>query len=140
MDILESNSKYNQTTFYLIKSKDENINDCYIGHTTNLYMRQANHKSSCKKKKNTKLYNFINENGGWNNWEMLIIEKDVIFNSQLKAVEREQYYLNHYNSNLNEYQPLKDYKKRTYRQKWYEKHRYEQLERVKRNNTKKISL
>ena len=65
--------------YYKIVSKDENIKDCYVGKTTNFKKRVRNHKSDCNNEKkrsyNIKLYQYIRENGGINNFNFIEIEK-----------------------------------------------------------------
>jgi predicted GIY-YIG superfamily endonuclease len=70
---------YSKNIIYVIKCKDDNITEEYIGSTTNFRHRKFQHKSSCNNKKSIEYnqikYNFIRENGGWDNWIMLEIEK-----------------------------------------------------------------
>ena len=69
---------YSKTHFYKIVCNDLNIKDCYVGHTTNFVKRRCHHKSDCNlphaKNYNYSVYKFIRENGGWDNWEMVLIE------------------------------------------------------------------
>ena len=71
--------QYNLSTIYKLCCKDANIREIYIGSTTNFRHRKNEHKSSCNnendKKHNTKVYKFIRENGGFENWDMVEIEK-----------------------------------------------------------------
>ena len=64
---------YSNTIIYKIFCRDTNIKEVYIGHTTNFVNRKSAHKSSCKNS-DSKLYTFIRENGGWENWKILIID------------------------------------------------------------------
>ena len=71
--------------FYKISCKDVNIQDCYVGQTTNFKSRCNDHKSCCNNEKskqyNRKVYQFIRDNGGWVNWtitEFLCIVKEWI--------------------------------------------------------------
>jgi hypothetical protein len=68
-------------TFYKISCLDKNITDSYIGLTSNFTRRKREHKRACyddiKLANNTKLYQFIRENGGWKNWEMVSIDKQI---------------------------------------------------------------
>jgi len=70
---------YSKTIIYVIKCKDDNITEEYIGSTTDFIKRKCAHKSSCNNEKNKhynfKIYKFIRENGGWINWIMLEVEK-----------------------------------------------------------------
>ena len=66
---------YAKTIIYKIVCKDINITKSYGGHTTHIIKRRQHHKCDCNninsKKYNIYLYQFIRENGGWDNWEML---------------------------------------------------------------------
>jgi hypothetical protein len=68
-------------TFYKISCLDKNITDFYIGLTRNFTRRKGEHKRACyndiKLGNDTKLYRFIIENGGWKNWEMVPIDKQI---------------------------------------------------------------
>lgn len=70
---------YQNTLIYIIKCKDDNITEEYIGSTTDFTKRKSRHKYSCNnekdKKYNFKLYKIIRDNGGWDNWIMLEVEK-----------------------------------------------------------------
>jgi len=43
----EEQNKYKNTVIYKIYCKDANINDFYIGHTTNSTKRKHQHKGHC---------------------------------------------------------------------------------------------
>jgi len=51
----------------------------YVGSTANFYARRHTHKSSCNnpnnEKHNHKKYVAIRENGGWDNWNMVIVDE-----------------------------------------------------------------
>ena len=86
--------------FYKIVCKDENINDCYVGKTKDLKRRWYSHKSRYyKEKNNLKLYQFIRENGGWNNFNMIEIEKNE-YDDKDSAI-REKYWVKELNATLN---------------------------------------
>lgn len=57
----------------------DNIDYVYIGSTTNFTNRKSQHKSRCNnengKHNNFKLYKTIRDNGGWQNWRMVIIDE-----------------------------------------------------------------
>ena len=63
---------YVKTIIYKICCNDETIKECYVGHTTNFKQRKIEHKFACcnenSKSYNCKVYSFIRDNGGFNNW------------------------------------------------------------------------
>jgi hypothetical protein len=71
--------QYNKSTIYKLCCKDANITEIYIGSTTNFRLRKSQHKVSCNnergKKCDYKVYKCIRENGGFDNWNMIEIEK-----------------------------------------------------------------
>ena len=70
------NIDYSKTIIYKIVCKDINIKDCYVGSTTDFVRRRYKHKSASEIiTHQTYVYDFIRQNGGWNNWEMIEIEK-----------------------------------------------------------------
>ena len=82
---------------YCIVSKDTDVQEVYIGSCVDLKKRIDVHKSNCNnknsKKYNYKVYQFIRENGGFDNWKFIWLEMfktdDTIFLRQL-----EQNYIN----------------------------------------------
>jgi hypothetical protein len=94
---------YENCCVYKIISKDINIPEVYVGHTTNFNERELHHLMNCRnpsKKCQTKLYNFIRANGGWDNFEMIKIE-DFPCSSKREAEAREQFWITELKSNLN---------------------------------------
>jgi len=86
---------------YSIQCLDENIKEFYIGSTDNLKKRINSHK--CLYLKNTdhrKLYTFIRENGGWDNWEINYIQKFKFLTDE-ELREYEQWYIDTYKPELN---------------------------------------
>ena len=60
---------------YVISCKDSRVKERYLGYTTNWekcveYRSEAYDNGSNAK---SKLYTFVREHGGWNNWDMTII-------------------------------------------------------------------
>jgi hypothetical protein len=111
---------YSKTIIYKIVCNDLNITDVYVGHTTNFINRKAKHKSNCNningKEYNFKIYNTIRDNGNWNNWSMIEIEKYPC-NDINEATARERYYYELLNAKLNTNCPGrndKEYKKEYY--------------------------
>ena len=98
--------KYSSTIMYKICSKDLNIKDIYVGHTTNFIKRKYNHKERYNKNETFKVYNFIRDNGGWENWEFIEIEK-YSCQDENEAKARERYWIEKLNCSLNSYIPLR---------------------------------
>ena len=71
---------YSKTIIYKIEHI-ENDYLVYVGHTTNWDKRKCKHKYNCYAEKNghynLKLYKMIRENGGWENFKMIEIEKNI---------------------------------------------------------------
>ena len=95
---------YSNCIFYKIVSKDVSITDLYVGHTTSFTTRKSSHKFHCNnendKAHNFRVYQFIRTNGGWNNWDMVMIQKEN-YNSSLEAHTKERYYVESLNATLN---------------------------------------
>ena len=71
---------YSKTLIYkLVKNDDYDNANVYVGSTTDFTRRKSEHKTSCNNEKhkeyNDKKYQYIRENGGWNEWLMIEIEK-----------------------------------------------------------------
>ena len=99
---------YSKTHFYKIVSKDLNIQDCYVGHTTSFNKRKGHHKHICYNSSNRchniYLYQFIRENGGWDNFQMILIKTENCLN-KLEAENRERYYIETLKATLNKSRP-----------------------------------
>ncbi len=136
---------------YVIKCKDENITDCYVGSTINICSRKKQHKSDCNnqntKAYNYKVYEFIRKNGGFDNFTVEIIKEIEVENKkELKHHEAEQYTILKPSLNCNN--PLieidmKDYQKEYYKTKYqaYHKKRYtEKKDEYKKRNDNRYKL
>ena len=71
---------YAKTIIYKLVHKDDLYDEnIYTGHTTHMRHRKNLHKSDCtnpnSKSYNQKNYKYIRENGGWDEWLMIEIEK-----------------------------------------------------------------
>lgn len=91
---------YQNNVIYKIVCKDDNIKDIYIGSTTNIGNRRREHKSRCQKGYEFKLYEFIRNNGGWDNWELIELEKFPC-ETKTEAFARENELYTQYNATLN---------------------------------------
>lgn len=81
---------------YKICCKDKTITDCYVGRTSNFEQRKERHKSNCNSnnrnhyKYNYKVYQFIREHNGFENWNFEVLETcDELTKS--KELERKWY-------------------------------------------------
>jgi len=70
---------YNRGKIYKLCCKDANITDIYVGSTLNHYRRKSQHKSACNNPTNKDysypLYQYIRANGGFDNWDLIILEE-----------------------------------------------------------------
>tara|TARA_R110002012_G_scaffold214831_1_gene385933 strand:- start:373 stop:912 length:540 start_codon:yes stop_codon:yes gene_type:complete len=78
---------------YKLACKDTNITDIYIGSTTNFYRRKSQHKNNCNninsKSYNHYKYQFIRNNGDFENWDMVLVENISCENKrELEKIER----------------------------------------------------
>ena len=99
---------YSKTIIYKLVCNDLNTTDVYVGHTTNYVKRKASHKERCNneksKKYNLKVYKVMRENGGWDNWSMIEIEKYPC-NDMNEATKQERYWYEQLNANMNQLNP-----------------------------------
>jgi hypothetical protein len=95
---------YSKTIIYKIVCNDVNIKELYVGSTTNFIQRKYAHKTCCNninsKLHNCYVYQFIRNNGGWDNFSMIEVEK-YFCNDKLEACKRERYWIEMLNANLN---------------------------------------
>ena len=135
---------YSRTCMYKICCKDPSIKDEYYGHTTDKTKRKHSHKSVCHKPDakghNTYVYQFIRNNGGWDNWTMVVIEEYPCENIN-QARARERYWIETQQATLNKQIPTKtqqewieEHKEEIieYKKQYYEEHREELLEQKKK--------
>ena len=144
------------THIYKIICKDENVKEFYIGSTHNLTARINNHKSNSKKS-NVKLYKYIRDNGGWLNFNLIILETFDCESKNRDKESKEEEYIRTFNPTLNinhskrshkEYyndnkeiilKKLKENSTEEYKKKkrlYAEKYRKENQDKVKVNNEK----
>jgi hypothetical protein len=108
---------YSKTIIYKLVCNDLNIKDLYVGHTTDFKNRKRCHKSDCSnpisRSYNYKVYKCIRENGGWNNWSMIEIEKYPCKDVN-EAISRERYNYELLGGTLNSCVPNRNRKERDY--------------------------
>ena len=98
---------FNNTIFgiiYLIKHKTCDDKKVYVGSTNNLKQRIKKHEEGCyyekSKKNNINLYKYIRQNGGFNEYQFIILECYVC-NFKYELHYKEDDYIKMYDNNLN---------------------------------------
>jgi len=109
---------YENACIYEIVCKDVNITERYVGSTTNLIKRRSDHKTNCNnencKQYNYYVYQFIRENGYFENWDVVLIEQVIDCQDKQNLHKRERYYIEEKKAELNKQIPLrtlKEYRK-----------------------------
>ena len=104
---------YSQSIIYKICCRNPDIKEIYIGSTTNFYRRKQEHKSICNnsniKNYNLNVYKFIRNNGGWDNWEMVEVERYKAIDKQ-DLHKQERYWLEQLGATLNSQIPNRSIK------------------------------
>jgi len=126
---------YSKTIMYKIVCNDIAVTDVYVGHTTDFINRKACHKRNCnnsnRREYSLKLYQYIRENGGWDNFSIIIIE-EYPCNNKEEARHRERYWYETLNATLNMVCPIiSDEEKREYYKQYEETHKEEKKQRTK---------
>lgn len=112
---------YKDTIIYKICCKDPTIEDIYVGSTCNFKRRKHQHKFCVEDDKyrgsTYKLYQYIRDNGGFENWDMIQIEAYACSNKREKET-RERYWIEQLKPKLNGHMPSRD--KKQYREEFKE--------------------
>lgn len=87
---------YNESVIYKIYCKNPEVKYTYFGSTTRFTTRKHSHKVSCVDMPDKRLYKTINENGGWDNWNMVPIEQFPCENRMALNI-REQFWIDSHN-------------------------------------------
>ena len=130
---------YSKTIIYKICCNDTSIKDIYVGSTCNFTQRKWLHKTHCVNKTNrqdkhtrNRLYNFIRENGGWDNWSMIELERYTECKDKREKEKYEREWYDKLEPTLNSQLPFYTRKEKL---KWlndyYQKTKKEQLENAK---------
>ena len=100
-------------TIYMIFSKDANIKEKYIGCTQDLDKRIQAHKHCCenvnRRQSRYKLYQFMRDNGGFVNWNIVRLESFLYINNTEKHLKEAEYY-KQFNPELNSNVPNRNSK------------------------------
>ena len=104
---------YSKCVIYKICCNDTSINDIYVGSTCNFRRRKTQHKSHCHnqnaKEYNLKVYEFIRDHGGWENWSMVMIHEEAVEN-KLQKGKLERQFIDELKPSLNINIPTRTYK------------------------------
>ena len=133
--------------FYIIKCNDLEKTEIYVGSTFNFVKRKTQHKSNCTNPKSRgyhfKQYVYIRENGGWDNFNMTMIDRKVCVD-MLEVRKHEQTLITQYKASLNTNkafgaETLSEYKHQHYIENFEKNkerdHKYyiENLEKIKKD-------
>ena len=121
---------YQNTFIYKIICKDNNISNTYVGLTVDFKKRKRVHELGCNNLKRGKLYDFIRTNGGWCNWDMIIVEKCCCQNRKDAGI-REKYWYEILKADLNKNYPSRN------NDDWYQ-HNKDRLLVLQKNWREKI--
>jgi len=126
---------YSKTIIYKIVCNDLTIKECYVGHTINMTERKCAHKSRCHnekdKKHNLKIYKIIRENGGWDNWNMVLVEKFPC-KDKFEACKREREVFEEIDAKMNMVRPYRTQEEHKENIKqYYQEHKEERKEERK---------
>lgn len=107
---MPKNPDYSKCQIYKLVCKDLVVKDCYVGSTCSWIRRKSQHKNDIINK-NGKAYNYkkaviIRNNGGWENWEMVLIE-NCPCKTDLEARSKEREWLEKLGATMNSQTPLR---------------------------------
>lgn len=104
----KTNIDYSNTIIYKLCCNDPTITDIYIGHTTNFTKRKNQHKFACYNRHDSYVYQFICKNGGWENWNMIILDKVRCIDGN-EARQHERRHIEDKKAMLNINMPIREY-------------------------------
>jgi len=120
---------YQNSVIYKLKhNEDYDDTNIYVGSTTNFKNRKNQHKNACYNEKNKNynmfIYQYIRDNGGWEQWVMIPIEQQPC-NSKKELEIRERYHIDLLRPSLNKQLPTRTKKEYydTNKEKLLEKHK-----------------
>jgi len=114
----------NDYIFYKIVCISDDIDLCYIGSTANWKERQRTHKLACNNENisayNTKIYQAIRANGGWENFKMVQLgTREQLTKREAEQVEEE--YRQELKANMNTKRCyITEEQKQEYKKEYYE--------------------
>jgi len=130
---------YSKTVIYKIQhNEDETL--LYVGSTTDFTRRKSKHKSDCNningKSYNYKVYQMIRDNGGWEAFNMIEIEKYPC-NDKREAEKRENEIMIELKANMNMRKSYCGYNTtQEYKQQYQQEYRIDNKETIQKNKKK----
>ena len=106
---------YSRSLIYKLCCNDTDVKEEYVGSTTDFTKRKNSHKNHCNNpntkeyRYNLKVYQYIREYGGFENWSMIQIEKFPC-ESKRELETRERYWIETLESKLNSSIPTRTQK------------------------------
>lgn len=92
-------------SIYKISCKDTNIKDIYVGSTMNVAKRTTQHKHKCLVDNQRQVYKCIRNNGGWDNWQLTVLDVLKCPNKRTAEIV-ERYYIEQLKATLNSVIPI----------------------------------
>ena len=132
---------FSKCVIYKIQHKDNN-DLLYVGHTTNFTKRKNEHKSrvicEMNKEYNHKVYQMIRENGGWDDFNMVVI-KDFPCENKQQATTEEDRIMREMKATMNTFRASRSRKElQEYNHQYYDKNK-EYFREYNEKNKEKIS-
>ena len=107
--------RYENGVIYMIKHKTDDTKEFYIGSSFEFKARCRKHKTVCNNENSTKynykLYQYIRENGNWNEWDIILLYDYPCKNKYQLELE-EQRAIKGYKSTLNTQVPCRTQQER----------------------------
>jgi len=101
---------YSKSVIYKICCRDVSVKEIYVGSTTCVVDRRAHHKHSCGneagKYYELAVYLFIRDHGGWENWELVVVEAFPCKTSE-ETRTRERFWMESLGATLNSNNPIR---------------------------------
>jgi hypothetical protein len=121
---------YSKTIVYKIVCKNVEISEIYVGSTTEYGERKIYHIWTCNnpnsERYNLKVYQFIREHGGFENWDFIVVEKYPCENDVEKR-QREMYWCDTLHSTLNTNRPIATEEQRLEKMREYNKNHIDKI-------------
>ena len=137
---------YSKCVIYKIVCNILSVYEVYVGSTTDFVRRKAGHKYRCNNENNPaynrSVYKYIRENGGWDKFIMIEIEKYPC-NDSNEARARERYWYEELNAKLNTRRPVCTNEEYTEYQKQYRENNRDSIaeyqNQYRENNRKRLT-